>query len=307
MEPQKPNNPSDNSVNSAVGDEGSTVIDHNSVTPQPQVIKPTVTQPSQANSTIISNVSTPSVQMQATQQNLPEQPVVVQTPINPQTTSPIDSKPPVVQVLQQPVARQNPVEKLAIEPVETDGRDNPQWQYHSGELKTEYEDYDNSYKTDEVQKDSQNAGIIWSASEFVSHQKNTKWYVLLGIGAIVVSGILYLVTREIFSIVVVVILAIALGVFGAVKPKTLDYAIGDEGIQIGPKQFPYTTFHSFAVIDDAAIAYIQLLPQKRFMAPISIYFAPEDEKKIVDYLGEHLPLEHKKRDFTDKLASRIHF
>lgn len=305
MEPQKSNNPSNTPTPGLNNNEGAVVIDHSpTASPEPQTIKPTTNVRPQQNTVNIGTTQPQNLQSVAST-TLQKQ--TIQVPAN---STPIEQlePPAVAQLPTQPtiLATTTPPE-LAIESVEADGEDNPQWQYHSGKLKTEYEDYDNSYKTDEAQKDSQNAGIIWSASEFVSHQKNTKWYVLLGIGAIVVSGILYLVTREIFSIVVVVILAIALGVFGAVKPKTLDYAIGDEGLQIGPKQFPYTTFHSFAVIDDAAIAYIQLLPQKRFMAPISIYFAPEDEKKIVDYLGGHLPLEHKKRDFTDKLASRIHF
>lgn len=283
MDPQNPIEP--NNIPNAA--EGGVMMEHTSQTPQPQIIQPSVIKPSMPNSSH-NNFDNLQNAQQAKVVSQPQKVVSRPQPTAPQSPS-------------------FPTPVIEIGASETDGQENQQWRYNSGKLRTEYENDDYSYRTDTAQKDIQNAGIIWSASEFVSHQKNKRWYVLLAVSIIVVSGILYLVTREVFSIVVVIVLGTALGVFGAVKPKTLDYSVGDEGMQIGPKQFPYTAFHSFAVIDDAAIAYIQLLPQKRFMAPISIYFAPDDEKKIVDYLGKHLPLEHKKRDFTDRLASRIHF
>lgn len=125
--------------------------------------------------------------------------------------------------------------------------------------------------------------------------------------ALVVAGITFAITKEIFSIVVVLVLAIALAVVGGLKPRTLDYAIAPDGVTVGDKHFPYDTFRSFAIIEDAPVPSIQLLPQKRFMVPITIYFDPSEGDEIIDTLGQFLPFEHKERDMVDKISSRIRF
>ena len=174
-----------------------------------------------------------------------------------------------------------------------------QWQYQSGQLEQQASPTPKTPHADDE--------IRWSASEFVSHDKTTGWYIVLGIIAFVIAGIMFAITREVFSVVVVLVLAVALGVFGALKPRTLEYAIDGEGITVGDKHFTYDMFRSFAIIEDAPVPSIQLLPQKRFMVPITIYFAPTDADAIIDGLGQFLPFEHKKRDAVDKISSRIRF
>ena len=183
----------------------------------------------------------------------------------------------------------------------------PQWQYQSGQLEQATAPVSQqSPVSQEVQNDDSSL-VRWTASEFVSHEKSIGWYLILGFVALLVAAILYFVTKELFSIAVVLILAVALAVFGNLKPRTLDYAILPDGIQIGDKHFGYATFRSFAVIEDGPVPSIQLLPQKRFMVPITIYFAPTDIDAITETLGDYLPFEHKERDFVDKISSRIRF
>jgi len=183
----------------------------------------------------------------------------------------------------------------------------PQWQYQSGQLEQPTEPQPVVAQQPPQDTEESNALFSWTASEFVSHEKPAGWYIFLGIAAVIIAAIIFVITREIFSIVVVVVLAIAFAVFGNLKPRNLDYAIEQGGISIGTKHFGYETFRSFAVIDDGPVPSIQLLPQKRFMVPITIYFAPEDGEQIIETLGDFLPFEHKKRDTVDKLSSRIRF
>ncbi len=176
----------------------------------------------------------------------------------------------------------------------------PQWQYQSGQLEA-------AATPEATNNDADGPRVQWTASEFVSHEKSSMWYIQLAAMAVVLSGVIFFVTKEVFSIIVVVVLAIALAVFGALKPRTLDYAIGPDGITVGDKHFSFETFRSFAIIEDGPVPNIQLLPQKRFMVPITIYFAPTDGDKIVETLGDFLPFEHKERDMVDKISSRIRF
>lgn len=188
----------------------------------------------------------------------------------------------------------------------------PQWQYQSGQLEQQG-GFDQTLIQQPVEPSEPSAAVDtdqavrWTASEFISHEKSGSWYILLGVTAVILSAVIYFFTKEIFSVVVVIVLAAALGVFGALKPRTLDYAIYPDGLQVGEKHFTFDMFRSFAVIEDAPVPSIQFLPQKRFMVPITIYFAPNDADTIIETLGEFLPMEQKKRDFVDKLSSRIRF
>jgi hypothetical protein len=52
---------------------------------------------------------------------------------------------------------------------------------------------------------------------------------------------------------------------------------------------------------------VNFLPLKRFMPIVSAYFAPQDEDKIANTIGEHLPMEEHKIDSIDRLAQRLRF
>jgi hypothetical protein len=151
-------------------------------------------------------------------------------------------------------------------------------------------------------------GIVrWSASEFIAHEKNGSWFAMLAAGAIILSIFIFIITRAWLSSLAILLLAGAVGVFGNLKPRVLEYVVSPEGITIGNKHFTYDTFQSFAVIEDSALASLQLLPLKRFMVPITVYLDPAQADNIVDTLGEYLPFEVRERDMTEKISTRFRF
>lgn len=150
-------------------------------------------------------------------------------------------------------------------------------------------------------------GVQWTASEFIAHQKNTGWYGLLFLAAIAGSAAMYLLTRDVISTVMVVIVAVILGIFAARKPRTLDYQVDENGIHIGPKSYPYADFKSYAIIDEGAFNSITFIPMKRFMPAISVYYEPADEDQIINVLGNYLPVEERQKDAIDKFMHKIRF
>lgn len=66
-------------------------------------------------------------------------------------------------------------------------------------------------------------------------------------------------------------------------------------------------FCSFGVLDDMAVPSLHLVPIKKLMMPITIYVAPSELDNVVETLGNYLPYQEKKRDFTDKLSHRLRF
>jgi uncharacterized membrane protein len=149
--------------------------------------------------------------------------------------------------------------------------------------------------------------VEWTASEYVEHEKGNMWFVQFGLASIVIITIVYLVTGDYISIIVLAVLAIGIGYFAGRKPETLNYKLDPQGIHIGPKLYPVSMFKSFAIVEEGAISSIALLPLKRFMPAITVYFAPDDEKKIVDALGAMLPQEERQQDKVDKLMHKIRF
>ena len=186
----------------------------------------------------------------------------------------------------------------------------PQWQYQSGQLQQQQNPTPQpTVQPTTSQPTAEDDGSLasWAASEFVAHEKPKSWYFILFILTVATAAVLFLITREIFSVVMVAVLALALAVYGGVKPRVLKYAIYPEGFKVGDKLYPFATFRSFSVIEDSRTPSIQLLPQKRFMVPISVYCNPADIDAIAEILGEFLPYEQKERDMIDKFSSRIRF
>lgn len=149
--------------------------------------------------------------------------------------------------------------------------------------------------------------ITWTASEFIEHEKSASWYMQFGLASGLGIVIIYLITRDLFSVAVLVLFAAAFMVFAARKPKVLQYSLSNNVMQVGKRGFKLDTFKSFAVVDEGAIHSISLLPLKRFMPALTVYYAPDDEEKIVQFLGNFLPQEDHKQDSIDRFMHKIRF
>lgn len=149
--------------------------------------------------------------------------------------------------------------------------------------------------------------VTWTASEFIAHDKSAGWYFGLAGAAIVIAGLVYLVTRDTISALVVLVAAFALGILGARKPRQLQYQLSFEGVQVGSKYYDFNAFRSFSVVPEGAFSSVVFMPLKRFAPLLTIYYAPEDEEKIINLLSNRLPFEERKADAVDSLMRHIRF
>ena len=152
-----------------------------------------------------------------------------------------------------------------------------------------------------------NQDITWTASEFVAHEKSAGWYFALIIVTIIIAALVFLVTKDKISVGVVVTAGLLLGVYGSHKPRQLEYKIDQSGVSIGGKYYGYHEFRSFSVAPEGAFAGITFAPLKRFAVPITIYYVPADEDKIVTILSAQLPFEEHRADAVDTLMRHIRF
>lgn len=149
--------------------------------------------------------------------------------------------------------------------------------------------------------------VKWTASEYIAHQKGLVWFALLGLALFVLIGAVFLFTRDILASILVGVAGLTFGVFAARPPRVLDYSVDDRGIQIGQKFYPYHDFKSFAIVDEGPVPSVMLVPLKRFMPPITVYYAPTEEDAILNVLANYLPHEEKQPDAVDRLMSKIRF
>lgn len=162
-------------------------------------------------------------------------------------------------------------------------------------------------ETTETPSSGQHEQVTWTASEYIAHQKGISWFIGLGLSIFVAALLTFFVTKDKVPAVVIVIVGIAFGIFGARQPDVLSYTVDRTGIYIGQRFHPYSVFKSFSVIDEGPIRSIVLMPLKRFMPQLSIYFDPNDEDKILDVLSSYLPYQEPKNDPVDQLMRKIRF
>lgn len=179
-------------------------------------------------------------------------------------------------------------------------QDNANWQFHA-EDSLAASGGSSSTPTANIQP------VSWTASEFIYNHKTTGWYATLGITTILVGAGIYFVTRDYITTGMIGVAGVLFGVIASRKPRELEYQIDDAGIHIGEKLYPFSGFKSFSLMQEGGIESIWLMPLKRFMPSISLYFAPEDKDKIVDSLSGALPVQPRELDPLDKLIHKIGF
>lgn len=149
--------------------------------------------------------------------------------------------------------------------------------------------------------------VEWSASEFIAHDKDMQWYAVLALVTSVVAIVAYFITRDRFSIMVVLVAGMLFGVAGSRPPRQMHYTVDDHGVSIGSKAYPYSDFRSFSVLHEGPLKSITFMPLKRFMPPLSMYYDPADEDKIAEVLAAHLPMQDHPNDPVDKLMKWVRF
>lgn len=149
--------------------------------------------------------------------------------------------------------------------------------------------------------------ITWQASEFVHHEKSGLWFLaLLGATTILLVLDIFLIRSWTFGALIVV-MAISAFVVARRPPRTLTYTLTDDGIRIDQKSFTFHDFRAFGVVQESAFYSLRLVPNKRFMPMVSVFFPTELGEQIVDVIGLRLPMEHIELDIVDKVVEKIRF
>lgn len=225
-----------------------------------------------------------------------------------ETITPGQQPAPSAEQAEQPVVSQSQVSEAsqptpvaqpeAPQPLPQTPQDQPGWQYTAGDGQPQ-----DPYQLPQ----NMTQDITWTASEYVSHDKTVGWFALAGLAVVVIAGVIYFVTREWISAIVVGVLGFAFAAFAGRQPGVLEYALDVQGVHIGSRVYPYGMFRSFSVLQEGGVQSILLVPLQRFGLPITIYYDPADEDRIIEVLGGRLPHENRNPSPIDNLMRKIRF
>ena len=166
------------------------------------------------------------------------------------------------------------------------------------------------YKSDKPKATAKNNSsriVSWTASEYIDHERNPSWYVVLLISTLIVAGLIYVLTKDYFATGTVLIVGAIVGSVAHWKPQQVEYQLSPEGLRVGDKFYSYSQFKTFSIIHEDQLSSLVFHPLKKLLPPISIFFDGDDEDKITDVVGEHLPLEERAPDRIDRLSRRLRF
>lgn len=148
--------------------------------------------------------------------------------------------------------------------------------------------------------------ISWEASEFVHREKNMMWFVGVVIAGVILLGLSIWLQAWTFTVLIVVMVAAIF--FMAVRPpRVLHYQLSGSGLSIGENHYAFRDFRAFGIVREDALYYITLIPVKRFMPAIDVYFPQEHGEQIVDAFGGQIPMQTVKPDFIDNLMHKLRF
>ncbi len=153
----------------------------------------------------------------------------------------------------------------------------------------------------------QSETIEWTASEFIDHSKSFRWYLALAGITIALAALIFLITKDKISTIVVLVVGILLGIYGARKPKEINYKLNGDGLMVSDKTYPLANYSSFSVIEEGAFRTLAFMPVRRFGLMITVHYDPSDEDKIMNLLGKYLPMDERKKDLLDNLLWKIRF
>ena len=148
--------------------------------------------------------------------------------------------------------------------------------------------------------------FTWQASEYVYHQKPAVWYLALWVLTALLCGGLALM-HQWLSIVVVVVMALAVMVYSRKEPRTLNYALDDQGISIEGKVSSYHLFKSYSAHEEVGWREIDLEPARRFAPRLTVLCELENYDAIEDILAQHLPRVDRDPDWIERATRYIKF
>ena len=147
--------------------------------------------------------------------------------------------------------------------------------------------------------------LSWTAPEGLQEERGFIWYSWFIVITVALVAIAIFVFKSTTFAVLIPVMALSIILLISKPPRMIHYSINHEGILVGDQFHLFSEFRGFGVIAEHRQPSVLLLPVKRFAPGLTLYFSETDGEKIVDMLGNRLPMQQIKPDAIEKLLRMI--
>jgi hypothetical protein len=155
------------------------------------------------------------------------------------------------------------------------------------------------------QAERADAVIEWQATEYVQHDRNASWFMVLAVVTLGLMAIAIFLMQSLSFAVLVPVMAAALVVYVKRPPALINYTVSRKGVHVNDRLHAYEEFRSFGVLSHDDVHAIVLVPRKRFQLSLTLYFPEEVGEGLVDMLAARLPMNEVKQDAVDRFLARL--
>ncbi len=148
--------------------------------------------------------------------------------------------------------------------------------------------------------------LSWVALEHEHVERHPDWFWFVGILALGGAIIALLLGNVLFALFIVVC-AITLSLYALKHPQRIQYEIGEKGVLVDTKIYPYQTLESFCIHEHHDSFRLLIKSQKIFMPYIFVPLdttPPEDVRRA--FAGK-LPEVYVPESLTEKLLDAVGF
>jgi len=147
----------------------------------------------------------------------------------------------------------------------------------------------------------------WRAPEYFYNEKGGGWYAALGALTVVLLVLAYLLNNFLFGVLIIVS-SFAVALYGARRPKTVLFALTEQGLRIENRLYPYDNIQSFWMhYDPPRSKEMTIIFKKGVMPRLSIPLEDADPNEIRDIFIKHVDEEPHEETFSDTLGRYLRF
>lgn len=144
--------------------------------------------------------------------------------------------------------------------------------------------------------------LRWQGQEHVHREKNMVWFVAFGVIVLVLLAMAIFWIRSFTFAALIPVMALAMVVYVRRPPALIEYTLSRKGLHVNDALYNYDDFKAFGVVSDGEEHSILMVPRKRFMPGVTLYFPEELGESLVDFLAARLPMVDYKPDVIDRLT-----
>lgn len=155
------------------------------------------------------------------------------------------------------------------------------------------------------QEEDESTVVNWQAKEYIHQEKNGMWFFLFAIVLLVLLASAILLMKSWSFAILLVVIAVVIVVFAKRPPRVMSYSLTNKGLHIGDTLHAFKDFKAFGVVHDGDEYSVMLIPTKRFLPGVTVYFPEESGEDIVDMLGARLPMQDLHLDWLDRFVRKL--